>query len=308
MRKESIMSRLKKTLVALAAATVVALALLPGLYGQGYQGIVVLPNAKPVTSPIIVAANTEPALYVKYFGPGGAATTTLAVETDGNLTFVVNGAAYAGFECPVSGALGGVIDVSDTACDTAGEVVDVINSTATSFSTGYFRAVIAAGLRADTIDNAYNTLSASTNVLRPEGQTVLWKSATLDDSQFYLADNNRGIANWVANNKLVPNPFADTDTVLLYAAEQITNAGTIGNVEVHCTVEAYKDGSKSTETDRVAFVKAAAATTVLGKVDEFLNNGGLRCNGGKLWVRVLASGADTSVFFIYGTGYQIPHI
>lgn len=274
--------------------------------GANLQGIQVAPfNYTPVAQ-ITTAVNTEPALYVKYFGPGGnTSTTTLAVETDGNLTFVVNGAAYTGFECPVSGALGGVIDVSDTACDTAGEVVDIINATATTFSTGYFRAVIGAGARADVIDGAYKDLAASTNVDRPQGQTVFWESATLDDSQVGLWDANLGIQNWINGPKLGKNPFADRDSVLLYAHENITNAGTVGNFEVHCTVESYNPGSTpGSEVDTVIYLEAGAATTVTGKIDEFLNAGGLACRGGKLWVRLLASGADTSAQTLFVTGYH----
>lgn len=296
-------------------ALVVLLTLFPlaGLAPQGasaqganLQGIQVSPfNMTPVAQ-IVTAVNTEPALYVKYFGPGGnTSTTTLAVETDGNLTFSVNGAAYTGFECPVSGALGGVIDVSDTACDTAGEVVDIINATAKTFSTGYFRAVIGAGTRSDVIDNAWKDVSASTNVDRPEGMTIFWESATLDDSQVGLWDANLGIKNWTNGGVLPKNGFSDRDSVLLYAHENITNAGTITNTEVHCTVESYNPGqSTGSEVDTVIYLEAAGATTATGKIDEFLNAGGLVCRGGKLWIRVLASGADTSAETLFVTGYH----
>lgn len=276
----------------------------------GVNGIFVVPFKAVPVGQIYTAADTTPQVYVKYFAPPGStiptATTTLAIEADGNYTFVVNGAAYAGFECPVSGALGGVIDVSDAACNTLGEVVDTINSTAATFSTGYFRAVIANGLRSDSSDATGLARAASTLVSTPEGQVVFWDSSANDDQEAGVWDSTIGIQRWINNNKLVPNPFFNTDSVLTYAHEKITNAGTITNFEVHCTVENYKDGGVSTETDRIIFLKAGGATTVAANIDEFKDNGGLVCSGGKLWVRLLASGADTSATEVFTYGYQRP--
>jgi hypothetical protein len=295
------------------AALVALLTLFPlaGLAPQGasaqgvnLQGIQVVPfNYVPVSN-IVTAVDTEAALYIKYYGPGGASTTTVAVEADGNLTFVVNGAAYTGFECPVSGALGGVIDVSDSACNTAGEVVDIINSTATTFSTGYFRAVIAAGARADDINASWLADAADTEVTTPTGERVLWDSSDLDDSQVGLWNESLGIRNWISGTRVPSNAFADRDSVLLYAHENLTNAGTITNIEIHCTVENYKDGGTGSETDSIIYLEAAGATTATGLVNEFTNAGGLVCRGGKLWMRVLASGADTSAQTLFVTGYH----
>jgi len=292
----------------LAAVGVALLALLPVASAQGVNlnGLQVRPLEAEFISNISTAVDTDPVLYVKYFGSGGAATTTMAVEADSNLTFVVDGAAYAGFECPVSGALGGIIDVSDAACDTLGEVVDVVNSTSTSFGTGYFRAVIAAGLRGDSSNATFIADAADTEVLRPEGDVVFWDTSALDDVQIGAWDYTKGIQNYISGKKLTPSPFEDETTVLLYGHENITNAGTITNTEVHCVVEKYKDGGLSTETDRVIYLEAAAATTATGLVNEFINAGGLACEGGKLFLRVLASGADTTAQTLFLNGYRYP--
>lgn len=275
----------------------------------GPNGVFISPFPAKVISVNRTTQDTDPALYIKYFGPGGSSTTTVAVEADGNLTFVVNGAAYTGFECPVSGALGGVIDVSDTACNTLGEVVDVINATSPTFATGYFRAEIAGGLRSDSSDNVFLADAADTEVTRPEGEIVYWGSADTDDLVLTLENESKGLGGRVDGNRLTPNPFKGSENVLVYASEQITNAGTITNFEVHCTVENYRDGATpGSEVDTILYTEAAAATTAIGTIDEFKDNGGLVCQEGKLWVRVLASGADTSATSAFLYGYRRPFV
>lgn len=277
----------------------------------GTNGVFLSPYPAKVVGDVRTAADTDPALYIKYFGPGGASTTTVAVEADGNLTFVVNGAAYTGFECPVSGALGGVIDVSDSACDTVGEVVDVINATAPTFSTGYFRAVIAAGLRSDSSDTRFLADAADTEVTRPQGDIIYYDSSVDDDTNLILEPVAKGFGGRVDGNRLPAsgNPFKGSENVLLYSYLKITNAGTIGNTEVHCTVENYRDGaSPGSEVDTILYLEAGGATTVAGVVDEFKDNGGLVCQEGKLWVRGLASAADTSAVSAFLYGYRRPFV
>jgi hypothetical protein len=288
----------------LAALLMIAPAWASAQGTANFNGIAVSPFQYVPVASLDVAAATEPLFYIKYFGPGGTATTTVA-STGTTLTFVVNGAAYTGFECPVSGALGGIIDTSNAACDTAGEVVDIINATATSFSTGYFRAVIGAGLRTSTSNATMVTDAADTEVTTPKGEVIFWLQATEDDHYLGLWDYNKGFLNWSSGQTLPRNAWADSDIVLLYASEKLTNAGTITDFEVHCTVENYLDGrTTSSEVDQIIYLEPAGATTVISKIDEFVNAGGLTCRGGKMWLRVLASGADTSAQQIIATGYR----
>lgn len=282
--------------------SLVAVLALAGSAQAQTAGVLVQPFKAKYVSQIITAADTDVAGYIKYTGNGGVAT--VAVEADGNLTFTVAGAAYDGFECPVSGALGGVIDVSNAACNTAGEVVDIVNSD----TRGYFKMVLAAALRSDDIDASWLADAADSDVESPTGEVLFYDSSDNDDVQVGLWDLNQGIQVWLPHGqkKLTRNPFNDTESVLLYAHEQITNAGTVGNVEIHCTVENYVDGKASSEVDRIVYLEAGAATTVVGKIDEFINAGGLHCQGGKLWMRLLASGADSSATLAFLTGYHIP--
>jgi len=277
------------------------------------RGLQVLPFDAEYASNFVSAADTEPALVIK-FHPGATTTaadaTTVANVANTSITFVVNAAAYAGFECPVSGALGGVIDVTNAACNTLGEVVDVINSTASSFTTGYFRAAIVNGLRSDDSGSLLAD-AADADVRSTSGEVIYFDSSFLDDNtvaaNFSQADADLAKLYFsISGNKLAvnKNPFARQDSVLLYAAETITNAGTVGLFQAYCVVESYKDGGVSSETVRTLYSEAGAATTATGKIDEFTSIGGLGCRDGKVLVRILASGADTSAVSLFATGFR----
>ena len=264
-------------------------------------------NAVPVGG-IVVAADTSPALIIKYVGT--TADPSIAVEAAGDLTFLVGDAAYDGFECPVSGDLGGVIDVSDGDCDTLGEVVDIINGDAN----GDFIAIIAAGLRSDSSNDSFLADADDTDVSTEAGEVVYWDSSTLDDSEIVLTsqwltqaeyglDAFKNFGSAAENLTLPKNPWKGQDTVLLIASENITNAGTVGNFDALCVVENYSANGGS-EDATVMYREAGAATTVTGTIDELTDAGGLRCRDGKVVVRIYAASADSSAVLVTGYGYR----
>lgn len=282
------------------------------------NGLQVVP-LQPV-SHVRTAGDTSPAIVIKYF-PGANTTastsaTTVAVEADGNLTFVVNGSAYTGFECPVSGALGGVLDVSDAECNTAGEVVDMINSTPKSFATGYFRAALAAAVRTDDISAATTLLAdaADTEVTRPEGEIVYFDSDGLDDEEVIMWDESKGALNFIGRDGLAKNPHAGIVTFVQYYGEKFTNAGTLSvsacyaaksNYGVGGGCNAAGDCGTGSETVRTIYQEAAAATTVLGtSLAEFPN--GFYARDERVFCRVTMSAADTSVWEMVISGFQYP--
>ena len=271
-------------------------------------GVTVTPAHIVPVSATMLAADTSPMFYIKFVGAPGTgttATTTVAVTTT-SLTFVYNGAAYTGFECPVSGALGGVIDTSNAACDTLGEVVDTINSDrGTTTSLGKFRAVIGAGLRSDASNATMLADAADSEVTTPNGEIVYWDSSVNDDNEVGLWDYNLGARAFFNDNKLpAQGAFGNRDSVLLYAAETATNAGTIGDYIAYAVRERYPEGSNGSEDVRIMYQEVGGATTVLGKMDEFINAGGLRGHNEKVFVRYYASGADTSAISMLVSGYH----
>lgn len=266
------------------------------------------------------AADTAPALVIKYFAPAGVATptaTTTVATAATSLTFVVNGAAYAGFEAPVSGALGGVIDMTDASANTLGEVVDIINSTPTNFATGYFRAVIAAGLRSDVVSTlAFVADAADSDVNSPEGEVIYWDSSILDDDEILVAQyqDARSLFGGAGSRNVPKNgAFANTVTVLLNVYEKITNAGTVGNFIVYGVKENYGSGGgcnsstdcgSGSEVVREIAIKAGGATTVAEDFSPELPF--IVADGEKVFVRLYASGADTSAIILTANGYQYP--
>lgn len=271
------------------------------------------------------AADNAPMLVIKYFPPQGATTaftgtTTIATVQNTSMTFVVNGAAYAGFEAPVAGALGGVIDLTDGSANTLGEVVDIINSTAVTFSTGYFRAAIVNGLRDDGV-TAMLADGADTDVTSPSGEVIFWDSSVLDDEDLLFSNAVAGsstafgdLAKYFFNSKNIePNPFLGVRSVVNYMFERFTNAGTLSDVTIYAVKENYQSGkgcvatatcgpnSGSSEIVRVLFVQAAGATTAATTLPAGLE---LLAADEKVFVRVTASGADTSVWSLNLAGYQ----
>lgn len=261
------------------------------------------------------AADVIPALVIKYYAPAGVATptaTTTVATAATSLTFVVNGAAYAGFEAPVSGGLGGVIDMSDASANTLGEVVDIINSTATTFSTGYFRAVIAAGLRSDIVSTlAFNADAADNDVSSPAGEIIYWDSSILDDDNspvFAKYGDARDLLG--PRNVPVRGAFDNTNVVVQYARGNITNAGTVGDLTVYAVTERYGSGggcnsstdcgNGSEEVRVIAVFPIATATEVTSSV-AFPQ--GMLASGEKVFYRIDSSGADTSVWSIQMSGF-----
>lgn len=302
---------LKKVAVVAAVAALAALPALATSQASNLFGVQTqFFEAVPLNA-VVTAVDTSPAIVIGYNDT--TADPSIAVEADGNLTFLVGDAAYTGFECPVSGALGGVIDVSDADCDTVGEVVDIINADQ-SDGAGFY-AYIAAGLRSDSSNDSFLADADDTDVSTPTGEVVYWDSSTLDDSEFVLTsqwltqaqalyDILGGYASInPENRKLIKNPYNGYDTVLLDAGENITNAGTIGNFDALCVVESYKVSGGS-EVATVMYRETGAASTSLGSINEFLNAGGLRCRNGKVVVRIYAASADTSAVFMRGYGYR----
>lgn len=282
-------------------------------------GLQVVP-VQPV-SHVRTAGDTAPAIVIKYY-PGANTTastsaTTVAVEADGNLTFVVNGVAYAGFECPVSGALGGVLDVSDAQCNTAGEVVDNINSTPISFSQGYFRAALGAALRADDVSAATTLLAdaADTEVTTPNGEIVYFDSDGLDDEEVIMWDMNIGARNALGPRGIAPNPSANTMEFVQYVGSKFTNAGTLSSLTCYAVKENYgvgggcnsaTDCGAGSEMVRTVYTEAHSATTVLtSSLAEFPY--GFYAKDEKVFCRAALSGADTSVWEMVISGFTYPY-
>lgn len=308
------MRKMKPYAAALAVFTAAALALLPvaPAMGQGtnLRGILIEPFRAISAADVITAVSTDVGIYVKYIGTAsGAATVTVDAAT-GDIAFVSAGAADTTVD-PTANCAGGVansLDVSDTDCDTVQEVIDHINSSSS------WRAAPGSMLLTDSTNNTLITLAA-TDAKGPNGlgllkDTVVALNVTLSVLPSSNGGRSLGISNWLSplqsRARFAENPFADTDTIVLYASENVTSSGAVGSFSVFCAVPKFSQAptaQKLTETVQTLYFEAGAATTVTGIINEFINAGGVPpCNGGRVLVRIVAT-TDLTAPSVIATGY-----
>lgn len=142
------------------------------------------------------AVSTESLILLRYTGTS-ALGGTITVAAGGDLTFsqgaVGSSAVDATMECDAaiaaSGSRNGIYDLStpDVACDTLGEVVDLINSQGTNW-----RAVILDGARANLTDNMFITLSESAGVNSIDGLGLLNDGTTSFSQSIAVCPTRRG--------------------------------------------------------------------------------------------------------------------
>jgi hypothetical protein len=247
------------------------------------------------------------ALLVKYY-PGVSTNTsaTVAVVQGTSLTFQVASAAYTGFECPVSGALGGVIDETNGSCDTLGEIADVINATAESFSTGFFRAVIVDGLRTDSADDLL--ADGGTQVTRADGLPIYFDTSAnfaVGETRALLPTGCRDdIACFVTPaGKLIENPFAGQQTRVQWVEGYSTYGSGTSGLRIYSVKPSQK--ASGAETVTTLWAEAMGATATNKQFTQFQYVPALGRPNEKVIVRVVNSEAQASVVLL-AAGVQSP--
>lgn len=256
----------------------------------------------------ISADDTSIAMMVKYY-PGVSSNTsaTMANVQDTSITFEVASAAYTGFECPVSGALGGIIVPSDGDCDTLGEIVDSINATAETFASGFFRAVIVDGLRSD----ASSDLLADTTeeVTRADGFPIYFDTSAnfaVGETRALLPAGCRDdISCFVTpSGKLLENPYASQRTVVNWVEGYSTYASGTSTLQIFSVLPRNKaSGSESATT---LWSEAMGATTAVKQFTQFQNTPVLGRRNEKVLVRISNSAAQATVIMLVAANRQNP--
>jgi hypothetical protein len=159
---------------------------------------------------------------VRYVGTSSGGGEVAVDAGTGDLTFTVNTAADTTFECPVSGGLGGVIDVSNAACDTLGEVCDAINGVngagggsppGSASGATDFRCVILDGLRSDSSNDTLTTIGATTADAKNGLALTFDSDVALHSSRAIVPAEARSIGFYLnpgPSYTLKPYPFANT--------------------------------------------------------------------------------------------------
>lgn len=284
---------MKKFTVAFLAALAAAFAI-----PAGAQVIQAILSPSQNTSRIVSAVSTHVPLVVKYVGDNTLGGNVAVDAGTGDLTFtegaVGSSAADDSLECPVSGALGGVIDVSDAACNTLGEVVDIINASAN------WRAIIVDGLRTDTSVDALITIS-ETAATAEDGLNLTGDTAvTFDVAIGALPQELRSIKRYLGPReqgaRMIPNPLLGSKPVFYFLSATTTYGSGTSTLEGYCVLQRLRSGGSTAGSETVTqiFSLAGGATTAAGTVDA-RQFGGLACSEGeKLFVRVNNSAANTA--------------
>jgi hypothetical protein len=299
------MKKFLSVYLAFALATLANAQTLSDMFAANVKGV-------PVPS-ITSAADNDVWLIVKYIGPN--ASGKVAVSSAGDLTFTtgtVGGeAADTSFECPVSGPLGGVIDVSDTACDTVGEVVNSINSSPSWIAVPYASFLsddINAGGSGALLTIAATSASTASGLgLKAETAVVLNHTAVLLPSAASTIGFYCGTSGCGYNTALRGNPFQGLKTFL--AADNATATYSSGSVTWALSQVRPNYANKAAMAETVTTLwggVAAAATTVNKTFVALTDNTRLVSDDGtKLVVRVTGTAALTAITH-YSLGYQFP--
>ena len=242
-------------------------------------------------------ADDNVALYVQYVG---TATTkpTVQVASNGDIQFEQNGVVDASVACP-EGDDDGVIDVSDSACDTMIEVVNAINQ-----GDSNWRAVLVSALGTDSSTDAFATLSETDTNLRIGAPiyydtnfagsaptvTALVKpvEGPPSDGSFFFNGPGGG---------LNVNPFRGGVSFLSAVSEKKTSTGTIAATVVYAVFREYR-GSPSTgfdlyETIRTVWSQTGGATATQATLD--FSNFPLVSAPGEAFIARIGSSTDITV-------------
>lgn len=220
----------------------------------------------------ITGTDTGIALLIQYVPtPGGTQGPSGLVEVaaDGNLIFTSGAlgaeAADTTLECPVAAPLGGIIDVSNAACDSLGEVVDIINGS----TGGVWKAVILDGIRtadADCTGNGCLLAAGPSQATSTRGLPIYWDTSEAEggDGQQYMAltpftEMTAFID--TRNNKLHPEPYIGYRTGLFDLASTATFAGGAVTINLY-SVRARNSETGGSEVVTTLWSQLGAATTV----------------------------------------------
>ena len=219
---------------------------------------------------VTTAVSTDVTLVVKYVG---ATSGTVAVASNGDLTFSIGAVGASAVDttikCP-SGGSSGVIDVSDTACDTLGEVVDIINASST------FRAVILDGLRSDSSNDTLLTIS-ETAANAPEGLNLVNDTAVTFTHTKALVACRDFTCGWIQNRStaappLIENPEKGLTTVIwksILTSTYGSGTSTVSyiDVDVHNKPSSYGGSAVGSETVKTLWSQTGGTSTTALTLD-----------------------------------------
>lgn len=251
------------------------------------------------------SVSTDVAMLVRYIGTGTSGLVAVDAAT-GDLTFTDGTlgaeAATSTFECPVSGGLGGIIDVSDAACNTFGEVADIINASSN------WRAVLLDVRRSDSSDTTSGVLItlAATQARRSDGLGLLLDNTTTFYATRALLPPPMRRMEWYCEDAgcstLKAAPFANIRPYLQGGTFTSTYGSGTSAINIYSVVPT--NGSPGSEIEKLEYTRAGGATTVNQEVTNFNNLPLLGPDGAKFIARITNSAAMSAVTMA-GVGFAL---
>lgn len=240
------------------------LALLALAVPASAQTIYTLPLPRSAASVAhAIAEDGDTAMFCKYIGTSACASIAIDAGT-GDLTFTDGtcGAESATdtFECPVAAPLGGVIDVSNAACNTMGEVVDIVNAS-TDWRCQLFEA-----LRTDTSVDALATIAATqaTGIgglaLNVDSSVALTQTISITPPGINFSHLSLG----PTSTSFKTNPYANSQAVLTAAQSLATYGGGTSLVSVIAVDRIF--GASGSETVTTVWPSMVNGATTVRKV------------------------------------------
>jgi len=280
----------------LAGVTLLALAAVGGT--QDYLEYLTRYLAGQAVARVRTVDDTDVAIMVKHVGSNTFAK--LAIEADGNLTFTQDNTdgttASTELECPIVAPLGGIIDVSDTACNTFGEVVDIINASTS------WRAVLVGALRTDSSNDTLNADPADQDPQTDLGKLGMWDTNVAFISSAIVSTLVDGTNFFGNRDTLLKNPWEGTRAIVRYFAATSTYGSGTSTMVVYAV---QPDNQRGSEAVTTLYSTAGGATTAEKEAITLAMLGGIlgRYNE-KLLVRLENSAAmATTTLKMYGSEF-----
>ena len=278
------------------------------------QKVVVLTSddAKPVGG-TYTADDTVVAALVRYVGTNAGGGEVAVDAGTGDLTFTVATVADSTFECPVVTTLAGVIDVSDAACNTMGEVCDAINGLngrggATAAAPSDFRCVLINALRSDLstdtlVDFTIATADSADGLALPFDTTTAFAVTSGGGSLAMLPPEAKKISFYLGPGpaySLKPFPFANQRTYVTWAWEDSSTCTGADTFRILAAND-YTPGSETTQT---LYGPIPTNTTTAVEFTQLATNQIFGNFGAKVILRKACASSLVGLQ-ISGSGYQV---
>ena len=229
--------------------------------------------------------STDVAMVVQFTGEESYASVEVTAA-DGNLVFLVDGAADTSMDSGATCGAAGTIDVTDADCNTFAEVVDMINAD------DYWKAALIGALRTDDSTSTNGILITAAAAGAETGLSLLF-DGTETDTVSQIITTKRAPRDYITAGQLVQNPYGGTVQLMPYLNWKTTHSGGGANTLTISCLERKYSGVTATETVTTMATITGAATTTQTVLDaaDWGTVGFMGCRNGALHLRIVDAGA-----------------